>query len=194
MRYLTSFEPFRISKVLGLGNKVDVDESDALGYLIEDEQTRIVGMYLEDIRDGRRFLELARKGVAQKPVLLLKGGRTPTGSHATASHTARVKGYPAFSLPTIISPARVAVRTVDCGSQPGTDYSTRGPCSSMNPQIPGRRSSLSGLRWTSGTWPFGIAVPHSFRPLLRQCWICVTPACRCRCCRHIARLDLNSPH
>jgi acyl-CoA synthetase (NDP forming) len=88
MRYLTSFEPFRISKVLGLGNKVDVDESDALSYLIEDEQTRIVGMYLEDIRDGRRFLDVARKGVVQKPVLLLKGGRTPTGSRATASHTA----------------------------------------------------------------------------------------------------------
>ena len=88
MRYLTSFEPFRISKVLGLGNKVDVNESDALDYLIEDEQTRIVGMYLEDIRDGRRFLDVARKGVAQKPVLLLKGGRTPEGSRATASHTA----------------------------------------------------------------------------------------------------------
>jgi len=88
MRYLTSFEPFRISKVLGLGNKVDVDESDALGYLIEDEQTRVVGMYLEDIRDGRRFLEVARKGVLQKPILLLKGGRTPAGSRASASHTA----------------------------------------------------------------------------------------------------------
>lgn len=88
MRYLTSFEPFRISKVLGLGNKVDVDESDALGYLIEDEQTRIVGMYLEDIRDGRRFLEVAREGVLQKPILLLKGGRTPAGSRASVSHTA----------------------------------------------------------------------------------------------------------
>ena len=88
LRYLSSFDAFRVSKVLGLGNKVDVNESDALDYLIEDEQTRIVGMYLEDIRDGRRFLDVARKGVAQKPVLLLKGGRTPEGSRATASHTA----------------------------------------------------------------------------------------------------------
>ncbi len=88
LRYLTSFEGFRISKVLGLGNKVDVDESDALAYLMEDEQTRIVGMYLEDIRDGRRFLEAARKTVMHKPVLLLKGGSTPAGARATASHTA----------------------------------------------------------------------------------------------------------
>ncbi len=88
LHYLTSFEGFRISKVLGLGNKVDVDESDALAYLMEDEQTRIVGMYLEDIRDGRRFLEAARKTVMHKPVLLLKGGSTPAGVRATASHTA----------------------------------------------------------------------------------------------------------
>jgi acetyltransferase len=67
---------------------VDVDESDALAYLTEDEQTRIIGMYLEDARDGRRFLEAARKAAAQKPVLLLKGGRTEAGARATASHTA----------------------------------------------------------------------------------------------------------
>jgi len=88
LRYLSSFEGLQISKGLGLGNKVDVDESEALSYLIDDEQTRIIGMYLEDVRDGRRFLEVARKAALQKPVLLLKGGRTPEGARATASHTA----------------------------------------------------------------------------------------------------------
>ena len=88
LRYISSFEGLRISKVLGLGNKVDVDESEALTYLMEDEQTRIVGMYLEDIRSGRRFLDVARRAVPQKPVLLLKGGRTSAGALATASHTA----------------------------------------------------------------------------------------------------------
>jgi acyl-CoA synthetase (NDP forming) len=87
LRYLSSFHGLQISKVLGLGNKVDVDESDALRYLGEDEQTRIVGMYLEDIRDGRRFLEVAGETVKRKPVLLVKGGRTPEGSKASASHT-----------------------------------------------------------------------------------------------------------
>ncbi len=88
LRYLTSYKLLRISKVLGLGNKVDVDESDALSYLMDDEQTRIVAMYLEDIRDGRRFVEVAREAVNRKPVLLLKGGRTSAGAQATASHTA----------------------------------------------------------------------------------------------------------
>jgi len=88
LRYLSSFEGLQISKGIGLGNKVDVDECEALAYLMEDEQTRIIGMYLEDVRDGRRFLEVARKATAQKPVLLLKGGRTREGARATASHTA----------------------------------------------------------------------------------------------------------
>jgi len=88
LRYLSSFEEFRLSKGLGLGNKVDVDESDALSYLLEDEQTEIIGMYLEDVRDGRRFLEVARKATAKKPVLLIKGGRTREGARASASHTA----------------------------------------------------------------------------------------------------------
>jgi acyl-CoA synthetase (NDP forming) len=88
LRYLSSLEGLQISKGIGLGNKVDVDECEALAYLMEDEQTRIIGMYLEDVRDGRRFLEVARKATAQKPVLLLKGGRTREGARATASHTA----------------------------------------------------------------------------------------------------------
>jgi len=88
LRYLSSFEGLQISKGLGLGNKVDVDEAEALMYLMEDEQTRIIGMYLEDVRDGRRFLDVARKATTQKPVLVLKGGRTQEGARATASHTA----------------------------------------------------------------------------------------------------------
>lgn len=88
LRYLSSFEGFRLSKGLGLGNKVDVDESDALSYLGEDEQTQIIGMYLEDVRDGRRFLEVMREAVRKKPVLIIKGGRTQEGARATASHTA----------------------------------------------------------------------------------------------------------
>jgi acetyltransferase len=73
---------------MGLGNKVDVDESDVLEYLGDDEQTRVIGMYLEDIKDGTRFLKTARRAVKQKPVLLLKGGRSAAGARATASHTA----------------------------------------------------------------------------------------------------------
>jgi len=92
LRYLSSFEGLQLSKGIGLGNKVDVDESDALSYLVEDEQTKIIGMYLEDVRNGRRFLETVKKAVAKKPVLMIKGGRTQEGGRAMASHTASMAG------------------------------------------------------------------------------------------------------
>jgi len=88
LMHMSAFPVYRISKGLGLGNKVDVDESDALEYLAEDEQTRIIGLYLEDVRDGQRFFDAARKAVRRKPVILLKGGRSEAGGAATASHTA----------------------------------------------------------------------------------------------------------
>jgi len=92
LRYLSSFEGFQLSKGIGLGNKVDVNESDALSYLTDDEQTKIIGMYLEDVRDGRRFLETVKEAVAKKPVLMIKGGRTQEGGRAMASHTASLAG------------------------------------------------------------------------------------------------------
>jgi acyl-CoA synthetase (NDP forming) len=73
---------------MGLGNKMDVNEVEALEYLSSDPQTRIIGMYLEDVRDGRGFLEVARQAVKTKPLLLLKGARTQEGARASSSHTA----------------------------------------------------------------------------------------------------------
>lgn len=88
LRYLSSINGLHLSKGIGLGNKVDVNEADALSYLMDDEQTRIIGMYLEDVKDGRLFLENLRKAVAKKPVLIIKSGRTQAGARASASHTA----------------------------------------------------------------------------------------------------------
>ena len=67
---------FGVSKICDLGNKCDVDESDMLEYLENDPSTKIISMHLENMRDGRRFLEIARRVTYKKPVLLLKTGRT----------------------------------------------------------------------------------------------------------------------
>jgi acetyltransferase len=88
LRYLASFDGLHISKGIGLGNKVDVNESDALDFFADDAQTKTIGIYLEDVRDGSRFVESARRAAKRKPVLVLKGGRTYQGARATASHTA----------------------------------------------------------------------------------------------------------
>ena len=82
------------SKVISMGNKVDMDESDVLELLAEDEDTRVIVMYLEDIRNARRFMEIARKITAErkKPVIVLKAGRTAEGAKAAASHTGALGG------------------------------------------------------------------------------------------------------
>lgn len=88
LRYISSGEGLRLSKGIGLGNKMDVNECDALEYLASDPQTSVIGMYLEDVREGRRFLETAARATEKKPVLLLKGARSPQGAKASSSHTA----------------------------------------------------------------------------------------------------------
>ncbi len=87
MEWIFSSESFGISKVAGLGNKCDVDEADALEYLMRDEHTKAIMMYLESIVDGRRFLQAARAATRVKPVLALKSGQTPEGAAAAVSHT-----------------------------------------------------------------------------------------------------------
>ncbi len=76
-----------VSKICDLGNKCDVDECDLLEYLAEDEHTKVVGIYLEGIKDGKRFLRVARAVSSRKPVLIVKSGRTTQGAAASASHT-----------------------------------------------------------------------------------------------------------
>jgi 4-hydroxybutyrate---CoA ligase (ADP-forming) len=82
------------SKVISMGNKVDMDESDVLELLAEDEDTRVIVMYLEDIRNGRRFMEIAKKITTEKkkPIIVLKAGRTAEGAKAAASHTGALGG------------------------------------------------------------------------------------------------------
>jgi 4-hydroxybutyryl-CoA synthetase (ADP-forming) len=82
------------SKVISMGNKVDMDENDVLELLSDDVETRVIAMYLEDIHDGRRFMEIAKKITvdSKKPIIVLKAGRTPEGARAAMSHTGALMG------------------------------------------------------------------------------------------------------
>ncbi len=79
-----------VSKVCSIGNKADVDECDILEYLVVDPDTKVVGLYLESIRNGRRFTDICRRSV--KPIVLLKGGKSEKGAKAAMSHTASLAG------------------------------------------------------------------------------------------------------
>ena len=82
------------SKVISMGNKVDMDENDILELLSRDQETKVIVIYLEDIHDGRRFMESAKKIVLenQKPIIVLKAGRSPEGAKAAMSHTGALMG------------------------------------------------------------------------------------------------------
>ena len=88
MKYILTGEHFGVSRVIGLGNKIDVEESAALQYLADDPETKAIVMYLESIKHPRRFLSVAKKVTPSKPVVLLKGGATEAGKNAAVAHTA----------------------------------------------------------------------------------------------------------
>lgn len=86
-------EEIGFSHVITTGNEADLTWMDMAEHLLDDEGTRSVSAYLEGIRDGHRFRELAGKALAvNKPLSLLKVGRTEVGSRAAASHTAAITG------------------------------------------------------------------------------------------------------
>jgi len=80
------------SKAISYGNALDLNECDFLEYLAQDVDTSVILMYVEGLRDGRRFVELLRQTTPHKPVVILKGGRGQAGARATASHTASLAG------------------------------------------------------------------------------------------------------
>jgi len=79
-----------LAKVCSIGNKCDVNENDLLEYLLKDPVTKVICLYLESFVNGRRFYELAT--ASEKPIVVLKGGKTPSGAKASFSHTASLAG------------------------------------------------------------------------------------------------------
>jgi len=79
-----------INKLISIGNKLVLDENDFLEYLISDPSTGIIGLYLENIRDGRRLMDTAMK--TEKPIILLKSNRSPESREIARFHTSALAG------------------------------------------------------------------------------------------------------
>lgn len=88
MKHILTAEHFGVSRVIGLGNAIDLDESEALEYLATDPETDAIVIYLESFKLPRRFLKVARTVTRQKPVIMLKSGSTEAGKRAAIAHTA----------------------------------------------------------------------------------------------------------
>lgn len=83
---------FGLSHLLSMGNQADVNETDMIGPVVENAHTKAIALYIEMVRDGRRFIEEARKAARVKPLVALKVGRSEAGRKAAASHTGALAG------------------------------------------------------------------------------------------------------
>lgn len=103
-----------LSKVVCMGNEAVVSAVDVLDYLVEDDDTRVVAMFLEQIRDGSRFLDVARRALAAgKAIVVLKAGRTPAGQKAALAHTGAVAGDEAVVDAALRQSGVVRVRSLE---------------------------------------------------------------------------------
>jgi acetyl coenzyme A synthetase (ADP forming)-like protein len=94
MIYLANNEFVGLSKIIGMGNKIDIDDDDLIDYLSNDPETKVIGLYIESVKDGRAFMNSIK--ACNKPVLVVKSGKSVSGARATASHTGSMAGSDAI--------------------------------------------------------------------------------------------------
>ncbi len=117
-----------LSKFISVGNKADVNENDLLLALKDDERTKVILFYLEDLVNPQEFMELSREISEKKPILVIKSGRTLAGARAASSHTGALAGsdeiYNAFFMQAGVIRVDSLEELFDCGiafsSQPAT--------------------------------------------------------------------------
>ncbi len=92
MAFLSMRNQVGMSKIIGLGNRCNVDFAEMVGYLIEDPKTKVIAMYLEGIDDPRRLVETAKRMMGKKPIVAYKVGRSHTSDSASQFHTGSLAG------------------------------------------------------------------------------------------------------
>jgi 3-hydroxypropionyl-CoA synthetase (ADP-forming) len=92
--FMETSDTFGMSKMISYGNRSDVDEADMIWYLSEDPSTKVIGLYVEGLGDGRKFMNAAKKVILErkKPIVVFKTGRTTRGAKQAASHTGSLGG------------------------------------------------------------------------------------------------------
>ncbi len=83
---------YGIAKFVSYGNAMNTDEADLLEFFAEDQETKVICVYLEGVRHGEKFFKVAKKVSEKKPVIIIKGGMSEAGGRATASHTGSLAG------------------------------------------------------------------------------------------------------
>lgn len=92
--FMETSDAFGLSKMISYGNRSDVDEADMIHYLAQDPSTNVIGLYVEGLGDGRKFMNSAKNVIKQyqKPIVVFKNGRSTKGAKQAASHTGSLGG------------------------------------------------------------------------------------------------------
>ena len=92
--FMETADAFGLSKMISYGNRSDVDEADMIHYLAQDPDTNVIGLYVEGLGDGRKFMNSAKNVIkeSQKPIVVFKNGRSTKGAKQAASHTGSLGG------------------------------------------------------------------------------------------------------
>ncbi len=103
----------KVTRTISIGNAVVLNEADYLDYLLHDEDTPAIAMYLEGVREGRRFFELLREATKVKPVIIWRGGRTASGARAVQSHTGSLASNDAVWEGLVRQTGVISTRSID---------------------------------------------------------------------------------
>ncbi|WP_297507927.1 CoA-binding protein [Thermococcus sp.] len=90
--YKTVKEGIGFSKFVSVGNMADLDFAELMEYLADTEEDKAIALYIEGVKDGRKFIEVAKRVTKKKPVIALKAGRSESGARAASSHTGSLAG------------------------------------------------------------------------------------------------------
>ncbi|WP_456326971.1 acetate--CoA ligase family protein [Palaeococcus sp. (in: euryarchaeotes)] len=90
--YKTIKENIGFSKFISVGNMADVDFADLMEALADDEESKAIALYIEGVKDGKRFMEVAKRVSKKKPIIALKAGKSESGARAASSHTGSLAG------------------------------------------------------------------------------------------------------
>ena len=89
---LAAFNKHKFAKFISYGNATTIDETDILEYLANDKDTKVICLYLEGIKNGKKFIKVLKEVTKKKPIIAIKGGTSEQGSKAALSHTGSLAG------------------------------------------------------------------------------------------------------
>ncbi len=174
--YYAALRGVRFSKVISYGNALDLNETDFLQYLSQDDETGVIASYIEGLNDGKAFLSALGRATRFKPVIILKAGRSSAGARQAASHTAALAGS-AQSWETAIRQAgAVRARTLEEMIDLVVSFSFLPPVQGTRVGIVGGgggRSVLSADEWEEAGFniaPLPPEIEEEIRKILPELW------------------------